>query len=66
MYDPLYQNTHQKLSILAFCVLKKLTAKSGGMTPPLDDDIARKELFKEITPNKAFAIPVLKRTIVVS
>lgn len=58
------QNTYQKLSVLAFSVLKNLAVKSGGMTesPSLDDDIVRNELFKEITPYAILAIPVLKRT----
>ena len=57
-----WQKTHQKLSILAFCAMKNLVPKSGGMTnsPAPGDGIVRNELFKEINPYKAFAIPVLK------
>ena len=42
--------------------MKNLVPKSGGMTnsPAPGDGIVRNELFKEINPYKAFAIPVLK------
>ena len=57
-----WQRAHQKLSILAFCAMKNLAAKSGGITnsPVLGDGIVRNELFKKIKPYRAFAIPVLK------